>query len=155
MTNNIGVTLAATATGVTGGVGTALLIAFNGLQLGTIFASLSSFAMAMKLFDFVVAHGILELSVILVAGGCGFYIADGIINPGVLTRTRSLQRRAEELIELVVFNGISLVAAGTVEGFVSPYTSIPFFIKLALGLTLGAVYWSILLGIWSKKSRSA
>ena len=146
MTNNIKVTLAAYALGITAGVGTAAVLIFNGVLLGGMFAALAHYRMAFALFDFVVAHGVLELSIIAVAGGCGLFIGDALLAPGSLSRKEALQERARATVDLVIFNAGCLVAAGVVEGFISPYAGIPFIIKLTIGVLLGGAYWRLLLG---------
>ncbi len=145
LTNNIGVTFTAFALGITAGVGTLLVLVMNGALLGGMFMSLTQYAMAGRLFNFVTAHGVLELSIIAVAGGMGLFVGDAIINPGTLSRKRALQRRARLLIDFILFNAACLVLAGIVEGFISPYTAIPYFLKAVVGLGLGAMYWAFLI----------
>lgn len=145
MTNNITVSFSAFALGITGGIGTVLIIVFNGVSLGGIFSALSFYDMAYRLFNFVVAHGFLELSVIIVAGACGLYIGDALIHPGTLSRKRALQKHAVLVVDLIIFNALCLVVAGLVEGYISPYEFIPFWFKLALGTVLCYAYWAYLL----------
>lgn len=153
MTNNIKVTLGAYALGITGGVGTVLVMIFNGAHIGGIFAALSLYDMSYPLLDFIAAHGFLELSVIAVAGGCGIHIGDALLAPGPLSRKDALQQHARDTIDLVLFNIPCLVVAGLVEGFVSPYPWIPFPVKLGVGLGLGAAYWLLLTGRIAKGAK--
>ena len=143
MTNNIQVTFIAFAMGITAGIGTVLILIINGALLGGIFSALSYYDMAMRLFDFVVGHGFLEISVIIVAAGCGLYLGDAILHPGSRTRKRALQDHGRVVVELIIFNVVCLVVAGIVEGYISPYP-IPFLIKLLLGVLLGVIYWQLL-----------
>ena len=145
LTNNISVTLSAFALGITGGIGTVIILIFNGAHLGGIFSALTFYKMSYPLFSFIVAHGFLELSVIIVAGGCGLYLGDAILHPGNLSRKRALQRNAGRVVDLLLFNALCLVVAGIVEGYISPYNEIPFAFRLSLGLTLFYCYWSYLL----------
>lgn len=142
MTNNIRVTYMAFVSGITAGVLTAIVLFFNGALLGGIFTVLGRFdGMAWKLFDFVTAHGILELSIIAVAGGVGFYIGDALIKPGAQTRKAAFTKRAIESIDIMVFNTLCLILAGLVEGYISPYSYYPYSLKLAVGSLLGLAYW--------------
>lgn len=143
MTNNIKVTFSAFALGVTGGIGTLVVLIFNGIHLGGIFSVLSQYDMAHRLLNFVVAHGFLELSVIFVAGGCGLYLGDAILKPGNETRKSALGKRGKEVVDLIIFNSICLVLAGFVEGYISP-SELHFSLKLTIGVILGATYWLIL-----------
>lgn len=144
MTNNIAVTFTAFAFGITAGIGTVLVLLFNGALLGGMFSALTFYDMAYRLFDFVVAHGFLELSVIFVAGGCGLYLGDALIHPGTLSRKRALQKHAAVVVDLILFNALCLILAGVVEGYISPYPFIPFWFKLGVGLVLGYAYWAYL-----------
>lgn len=145
MTNNIKVTFSALALGITAGVGTALVLIFNGVHLGSLLSALTHFNMSFRLLDFIVAHGFLELSVIVVAGGCGLYLGDAIIRPGHTTRLQALQERTRCVYILSVFNALCLMVAGLVEGFISPYPY-PFMFKLLIGLIMGTIYWAVLFG---------
>lgn len=140
MTNNIKVSFLAFAGGVSAGIMTVVTIIFNGVHLGSIFAVLGQYNMDFRLLDFIVAHGILELSIIVVAGGAGFYLGDAIINPGEVSRAKALTRNANNILDLLLFNAACLILAGLVEGYVSPYP-VGFTSKLLLGLLIGILYW--------------
>jgi uncharacterized membrane protein SpoIIM required for sporulation len=145
MTNNIKVTISAFALGITGGVGTAIIIIFNGVHLGGIFSALSHYDMTRPLLNFILAHGFLELSVIFVAGGAGLFLGDAILNPGALSRKQALQKNGALIVDLIFFNAACLVLAGLVEGYISPFEEIGVFVKLFIGLSLGFIYWWFLL----------
>jgi uncharacterized membrane protein SpoIIM required for sporulation len=85
-TNNVVVALTAVSLGVLYGLGTIYIIGLNGLMLGGVFAFTAEHGMAGRLFEFVCAHGFVELSVIAVAGAIGFSIGEAIARPGHRTR---------------------------------------------------------------------
>ena len=145
MTNNIKVCLLSFAAGITGGVLTLWLVVINGAMLGGIFAALLRYQMQGRLFEFIVGHGVLELSIIAVSAGCGLYIGDGLLNPGALTRREALQIRGRASIEVLLYSSAWLVVAGIIEGYVSPYPDLSFWTKAIIGVTLGASYWWCLL----------
>ena len=143
LTNNIGVTFFAFAGALTGGLLTLYIVIFNGLNLGAVFGLLQAHGMSAGLAEFVVAHGFVELSVIFLAGGCGFYIADGLLRPGLFSRVTALQQRARVAVQLILGSVPLLVAAGLIEGFISP-SGLPWQLKLAVGLSTGIAlhrYW--------------
>lgn len=145
MTNNIKVTYLAFASGVSAGVLTVAVLFFNGALLGGIFTILKEYdGMAWRLFEFITAHGILELSIIAVAGGMGLFLGDAILRPGSLTRKAALAKHARISVDLLIFNSLCLVIAGIVEGYISPYNHIPYGIKLGVGVSLGLAYWGFL-----------
>ncbi len=145
MTNNIKVSLLAFAAGITGGIVTLWLVIVNGAMLGGIFGALMRYQMQARLLEFIVAHGMLELSIIAVSAGCGLYIGDGLINPGAFSRREALQIRARQAMEVIFFSALWLIAAGIVEGYVSPYPDLSFSTKTAIGIALASIYWSMLL----------
>jgi hypothetical protein len=91
----------------------------------------------------VVAHGFIELSVIVLAGGVGLYLGDAIIRPGLRGRLEVVAERAKIGALLMLGSAPLLVLAGLIEGFISP-SGLPFWFKLSVGLGTGIAlhyYW--------------
>lgn len=119
-TNNIGVTFAAFASGMTAGVLTVLLLAFNGVAIGGAVGLFASLGVAHLIWAFVAPHGVLELFAICVAGGGAFHLASAILLPGRLTRREALVVRGRRAIRLIAGATLLLIVAGAIEGFISP-----------------------------------
>jgi uncharacterized membrane protein SpoIIM required for sporulation len=141
LTNNIQVTFLTFAGGITAGLFTAWVLVNNGLSLGGIFGLLQAHHLAPGLAEFVVAHGFIELSVIFVAGGCGLAMGDALLRPGLQTRAAALIQRARMSVLVILGCAPLLVMAGIIEGFISP-SGLPWWLKLAVGLTTGAALHS-------------
>jgi uncharacterized membrane protein SpoIIM required for sporulation len=140
MTNNIRVTFLAFASGITFGVGTVFVLVFNGVLLGAV-GGLSLHAGRGDTFvTLVVAHGILELSCIVVAGAAGLRIGQALVRPGRRTRGAALMTEAREAVELVIGTAPWLVVAGLIEGFITP-AGYGLGVNLAVGLVVGGTYW--------------
>jgi uncharacterized membrane protein SpoIIM required for sporulation len=120
MTNNLTVSLSTFALGVTGGLGTVLMLAFNGLLFGVISGACWKAGMLGQLMSFVAPHGVIELPAIFIAGGAGLLLAKGLLFPGTLPRRASLAREGGRAVRLVLGIVPMLIVAGTIEGFVSP-----------------------------------
>jgi uncharacterized membrane protein SpoIIM required for sporulation len=120
MTNNLSVSFATFAFGITAGIGTLWMLAFNGLLFGVVNAACWQAGMSGQLLSFVVPHGVLELPAIFIAGGAGLLIAKGLLFPGNLPRHVSLVREGGRAIQLALGIIPLLIVAGTIEGFVSP-----------------------------------
>jgi uncharacterized membrane protein SpoIIM required for sporulation len=120
MTNNLSVSFAAFAMGITGGLGTIWMMLMNGLLMGVIGAATWKAGMALQLWSFVAPHGVLELPAIFIAGGAGLEIARGLLFPGMLPRKVSLSRAGSRASKLVLGVIPLLVVAGLLEGFFSP-----------------------------------
>jgi uncharacterized membrane protein SpoIIM required for sporulation len=142
MTNNITVSLTTFALGITAGLGTAYMLIFNGILIGTVGAACWQAGMSLSLWSFVAPHGVLELPAIFIAGGAGFRIARGLLFPGILPRGESLIREGRMGMKLFFGAFPMLVIAGMIEGFLSPSTlpaSLKFLVAAAL-FTLLALY---------------
>jgi len=120
MTNTLSVSFATFAFGITAGIGTLWMLAFNGLLFGVVNAACWQAGMSSQLLSFVVPHGVLELPAIFIAGGAGLLIAKGFLFPGMLPRRASLVREGGRAIQLALGIIPLLIVAGTIEGFVSP-----------------------------------
>jgi uncharacterized membrane protein SpoIIM required for sporulation len=120
MTNNMSVALMTFAAGITGGVGTIYLIAFNGLLLGVIGAACALSGMSVSLWSFVAPHGVLELPAIVIAGGAGLRLAQGMVFPGMRPRRQAITEAGSESVKVVLGCIPMLVIAGVIEAFVSP-----------------------------------
>ncbi|MBI3943868.1 MAG: stage II sporulation protein M, partial [Chloroflexi bacterium] len=143
LTNNIQVMFLTFAGGITAGLLTVWILISNGLNLGAIFGLLQSHGLSSGLAGFILAHGFIELSVIFFAGGCGLYLADGLLRPGLLARRDALVQRGSLAVRLILGCVPFLILAGLIEGFISP-SSLPWWFKLMVGLATGGLlygYW--------------
>jgi uncharacterized membrane protein SpoIIM required for sporulation/uncharacterized RDD family membrane protein YckC len=141
--NNVQVTIAAFAFGVTAGVGTLMLLLFNGVSLGGVFGLYASKGILSLLVAFVAPHGVLELSAICIAGGAGFLIAAALLLPGRRTRRRALAENSARAMRLIAASTVMLIVAGSLEGMVSPIPWWPLSLKLivsAMTLVLLVAY---------------
>jgi uncharacterized membrane protein SpoIIM required for sporulation len=144
-TNNIQVTLVAFAGGITGGIATALALLYNGLLLGVVGGLMGQAGNGVGFVDLVTAHGVLELSCILVGGAAGLSLGWSIISPGLRTRRASLQREAVQALLLVVGTAPWLVIAGIVEGNRANLAETGLGAVIGTGVGLGIVFWGLVL----------
>jgi uncharacterized membrane protein SpoIIM required for sporulation len=133
--NNVQVSFAAFAGGVTAGLLTTVLIVANGISLGSVVGLYESKGIGRLLLGFVAPHGVLELFAICVAAGAGFLIAAALLVPGARTRRRALVENARRAVRLVGASTLLLLAAGLIEGLISPIEWWPLEGKLAVSAT--------------------
>ncbi len=138
MTNNLTVSFAAFALGITGGLGTIYLAVSNGVLMGVISAACMQAGMSLDLWSFVAPHGVLELPAIFIAAGGGLLIARGLLFPGHLSRRDALVVYGRQGVRLVLGIIPLLVVAGAVEGFFSP-SLLPAPAKFLFAAALGAL----------------
>jgi len=143
LTNNIRVMFLTFAGGITGGLLTLWVLLSNGLHFGAIFGLLQAHGMSQQLGEFVVAHGLIELSVIFLAGGCGLYMGDALIRPGLQSRWEALIVRSRTSVMVILGCVPLLILAGLIEGFLSP-SALPWPLKVTVGVSSGLLlhtYW--------------
>jgi uncharacterized membrane protein SpoIIM required for sporulation len=143
-THNIRVTLLAFAAGVTAGIGTAILLLFNGLQLGVVAGLAVGSGNGRLFFELVTMHGVLELSCFVVVAAAALRFGWALVEPGRKTRAAALGAEAREALKVVVGTAPWLVLAGLIEGFLTP-AGLGLPSVLVLGFGVAAVYWALVL----------
>jgi uncharacterized membrane protein SpoIIM required for sporulation/uncharacterized RDD family membrane protein YckC len=134
LTNNIVVSLFAFCSGVIFGLGTFYLVGYNGLSLGAIFAFTGQHGLADRLFDFILAHGCVELSCICIAGAAGSMLGEALVRPGEQTRAEAFRVAAGEGVRVMVALTLLLLVCGFIEGFISPDPEVPRWARATIGV---------------------
>ena len=144
MTNNIQVTFLSFAAGIVFGLGTAVIVAYNGLILGAVAGGAIGNGNGLAFAEFVTAHGIIELTCIAVAAAAGLRVGYAIVAPGPRTRSRALVEEARAAVAIVLGTVPWLILAGFIEGFVTRagFGLIP---GIVLGVGVGALYWTLVI----------
>jgi uncharacterized membrane protein SpoIIM required for sporulation/uncharacterized RDD family membrane protein YckC len=153
--NNIVVALFAFCSGIVFGLGTFYLIGLNGISLGAIFAFTGQHGLAGRLFDFVVAHGCVELSCICIAGAAGSYLGEALIRPGALTRSEAFRLAARDGVRVLAVVTLLLFICGFIEGYVSPDPEVPRWARVTIGVGYFLFMISLLRGYVFGRSRGS
>ena len=143
--NNVGVTFKTFAGGVLAGVGSLLILVMNGVLLGSVAGLFANYGVSMHLWEFVLPHGVPELTAICIAGGAGLWLGSAMILPGRLSRRQALVVRSREAVSLLAGTGLLLVWAGIVEAFISPNPYLPREAKIAVAGVNAVILLSYLL----------
>ena len=143
--NNVKVTMIAFATGIAAGVGTFMILFYNGLMLGVVGAAVAARGphVAWGFWSFVAPHGVIELTAIFIAGGAGLMLGWAVLSPGEYTRSTALKLVGREAFKLMLGVASMLLVAGIVEGFLSP-SMLPNAVKLSCAAVLGTALYSYL-----------
>jgi uncharacterized membrane protein SpoIIM required for sporulation len=141
MTNNIQVAFMAFGGGLLAGLLTVWVLISNGLSFGGIMALTWTYGIGFDLTTFVIGHGVIELSVIFMAGGAGLRLGWAILRPGYLSRRAALAEAGRQSARLLIGCVPLLVIAGTIEGFISPNSSLPWQFKWWVGIGTGVLLY--------------
>lgn len=144
MSNNIRVAILAFGGGITFGLFTLYILISNGLVIGGVLGLAAHYGMSQVLVEFIIGHGVIELSVIFIAGGAGLQLGWALFNPGPYTRRDALGLAARRALFLVIAAVPLLVVAGLIEGFISP-SDASFAVSVAVGLISGVILYSYLI----------
>lgn len=139
-TNNIRVTFLAFVAGLLCVVPGVLIVAYNGAILGAVLGVAAANGNLGRVLHLVVAHGVLELSCIVVAAAAGMAVGWAVVDPGPGTRRAAVRDVARPAILVVLGTAPFLVLCGFVEGFVSP-AGWSTLAASAVGLGIGGAYW--------------
>ena len=118
--NNIRVSFGAFAGGITAGALTAWMLAFNGVSIGAAVGIFAVEDVQHLILGFMAPHGVFELSAICIAGGAGFLLAAAILLPGARTRREAFLANGRRAMHLMAATVLLLIAAGMIEGYLSP-----------------------------------
>ena len=146
MTNNIKVAVLVFAGGIAGTLPAVGLLILNGVQLGAAFGLTYAYGLSGGLLEFVVGHGVIELSVVVAAGACGLMLGWAILAPGPRRRTDALVIAGRRAVVIVAGLTPLLVIAGLIEGLLSPSPDAPVWLHYVVGIGTGVLMYGYLLG---------
>ncbi len=117
--NNVRVAIGCLAGGMLAGVGSLVVLGFNGLMLGSFAGHFANQGLLWYLLEFVVGHGVLELTAIWIAAAAGLLLGLAIVAPGDLSRGDALVLRGRVAVRMIGMAVVLLAIAGLIEGFLS------------------------------------
>jgi len=156
MTNNIRVSIFAMALGITWGLGTLIMMFYNGVILGGVAIDYILAGQGTFLAGWLLPHGSVELPAVLIAGQAGLVLAGALLGWGGAQSLRERLRAAgPDLVTLIGGVMLLLVWAGIVEAFFSQYHEpvIPYALKIAFGGLELVLLFAFLLGSGRKCGR--
>jgi len=153
--NNVRVAIACFAGGIFLGVGSLVLLAYNGLAIGAFAGHFANVGLLDYLLMFILGHGGLELFAIWVAGAAGFLLGRSVVAPGPLSRADALVLSGRRAVRMLGATALLLVVAGLIEGFVSA-GGYDLGVRLAASaISLGLLAAYLLNGVRARAASSA
>lgn len=150
MTHNTQVSIMTLALGATWGIGTIVMLFYNGVILGAVAVDYIRAGQTPFLAGWLLPHGSFEIPAILIAGQAGFILGRALIGWGMRVSLRArLRAISPDLVTLIFGVAVMLIWAGFVESFFSQYHEpvVPYAFKITFGLVE-----LLLLGWWLGKS---
>ncbi len=154
MTHNTRVSILTMALGMTWGVGTLIMLFYNGVILGAICVDYVADGQAKFLAGWLLPHGSFEIPAILIAGQAGLLLGRALIGRGTRkTLSERLRDLSADLVTLIGGVGVLLIWAGFVESFFSQYHEpvVPYWAKIGFGLVELA---GLTLFLWKSGSKA-
>ncbi|MEO7300828.1 MAG: stage II sporulation protein M, partial [Verrucomicrobiota bacterium] len=136
MTHNTKVSIFTMALGTTWGVGTILMLFYNGVILGAVCVDYILAGQTRFLIGWLLPHGSFEIPAILIAGQAGLILGRAFIGSGKRVSLKMrLREISPDLVTLIGGVGVMLIWAGFVEAFLSQYHEpvLPYSVKIAFG----------------------
>ena len=118
---------------------------FNGALLGMVAGTSIADGYGDVALALIIGHGVLELSIIVIAAMAGMRIGMAIVRPGNEPRRRVIMREAQAAVLIVLGTMPFFVLAGLVEGFFTP-AGLGVVVASIVGVVLGTVYWAL---VWA------
>jgi uncharacterized membrane protein SpoIIM required for sporulation len=140
--NNTRVAILAFVAGIFFCMGSVIILAYNGMVLGAVGGVLVASGDGAFFVELVAAHGVLELSAIVVGAAAGLRMGWALVDPGLLPRREALQLAAHAAIRMLVGSIPWIGIAGIIEAFISRrgLAALPMAV---VGLTVGTAYWAL------------
>jgi uncharacterized membrane protein SpoIIM required for sporulation len=136
--NNVGIDLRTFAGGLPAGIGTLIIVLFNGAMLGASTGYIHHACNPQTFYSFVAGHSAPELLGVVVAGMAGMRLGLSILHPGAYDRKTALVLGGRRALLLLLGAMAMTSGAAVIEGFWSANPMEPW-----IKYTFGGVMWTI------------
>jgi len=137
-TNNAWIAAQCVAFGITGVWGPYVVLT-NAQNVGVTGGIMFAYGKGDVFFQYILPHGLLELTAVFTAAAAGMRIFWAWIAPGARTRGQALAEDARALFTVAIGLVFVLLVSGVLEGFVTPQPW-PWPIKVAIGAVVLAAF---------------
>ena len=139
--NNILVTMILFISGVFFSIGPIFFIMRNAIMLGSFQYYFFSKGLGLASVLVIWIHGTLEISSIIIAGGAGLVLGQGMLFPKTYTRMQAFKNSAKDGTKIAFGVVPILIVAAFFEGFVTRHTGMPIW--LSSSILLGSLFFII------------
>ncbi len=150
-TNNAWIAVQCVLFGITG-IWPLTVLMGNAVGVGIAGAVMVAFGRGDVFLQFILPHGLLELTCIFVAGAAGLHVFWALVAPGRRSRGEALAAAGRSLATVAIGLVFALALSGIVEGFVTPQAW-PWPVKLAIGAAALGLFLSYMLVVGRRAYR--
>ncbi|MEO8001745.1 MAG: stage II sporulation protein M [Arenimonas sp.] len=143
--NNVSIGFRTFASGFFVGIGSILVLLFNGISIGAVAGHLTVIGSGHPFWRFVVGHSGPELTAIVISGAAGLRIGMAIVAPGRKKRVDALIEAGTEGVKLAMGIFAMLVFAAFIEAYWSSIVWMPDVVKYSVG---GMIWLLIIAWLW-------
>ncbi len=136
--NNVSIDFQTFAGGLLGGVGTILVLIFNGIFHGAVVGHLINVGYDGTFWPFAIGHGSFELTAMVISGVAGMRLGLALLAPGRMTRGAAMRAAAPRALRILLGAAVMTTIAAFIEGFWSP-SDLPTTVKYVVGAGLWAL----------------
>jgi uncharacterized membrane protein SpoIIM required for sporulation len=136
--HNIQVSFYAFMLGIFFSLGTAYILFYNGIMMGSFHALFFKHGYLLKSILVMYIHGTLEISAIVIAASAGFVLGNSYMFPGTYTRLESFKRGVVDSLKICVCLIPIFIMAGFLESFITRYTEMPVWLSIGIIAVSGA-----------------
>jgi uncharacterized membrane protein SpoIIM required for sporulation len=146
-THNIEVAFLAFALGISLGIGTVILLWYNGLMLGALAMVYQAKGQAVWFWAWILPHGVVEISAISLAGAAGLVVGRALLAPGNRTTADALREEGRVAVRMVLGTIPLFIVAGFTEGTISQIHEphLPSAVKLTYAAVMALLLAAYLL----------
>jgi uncharacterized membrane protein SpoIIM required for sporulation len=155
--NNVSVAFRTFAGGILFGVGSLVMILFNGVLIGGLAGHVVNAGFVSTFYPFVIGHGSFELTAIVLSGVAGMRMGLALVRPGPHSRAAMLAQATLRTVPILYGMTVMLVIAAGIEGLWSPAWAVAPSVKYAVGAGLWTlvISWLVLGGRGARVRESA
>lgn len=130
--NNTYVTLFTFVSGIFFSIGPVFAMLRNGIMLGSFEYYFFSKGLGIESILVIWIHGTLEISAIIIAGGAGLVLGQGLLFPKTYTRAQSFISSAKDGTKIAAGIIPIILIAAFLEGFITRHTEMPVWVSISI-----------------------
>jgi len=131
--NNISIAFRTFAGGILGGIGSIVLLCFNGVFFGAATAHIINAGFGRTFFPFIIGHGSFELTAVCLSAQAGLLLGYRFFVTGGLSRPASVKLAGKAALPIIAGAACMLVVAACIEAFWSSRFTTPVSVRYGTG----------------------